>query len=279
MKYVIIGKHEAKGVVGDDDDGNFNLYYELGWELVISNIIAKKMLHDGMLSPTDIIVTKDEREFIYSNFFDNVIDWNTFKNVKTENDEIYYLPRTLGENVKYGFGVSNPENLSSDITCNFDLISDIEEKYDISSSFGIYCIRLRDWCDWRNSDINVAKKVISKFNNELGIKMFVVGQNSEDLAKELNVNYINLREYASLMNSKYCKFCISPLSGIVHLTNFCGHENLYNLIFDRKGERGVEDHPCYMGNNINYKKVKNIFIREIETENRIFELYNTYIKD
>ena len=106
----------------------------------------------------------------------------------------------------------------------------------------------------------------------------MVGQNSEKIAEELNIDYVNLREYGSLTNSKHCKFCISPLSGIIHLTNFCGHENLYNFIFDHQNERRVENNPVLMGNNINYKKVKNIFLKEWETEDKVFELFDTYIK-
>lgn len=278
MRYVIIGRHEAKGVIGSDS-GDLDVYYELGWELAFSNIIAKRFLSEGILSSSDIIVTKEERKFFYSKVFDNVIDWESFKKItRNPNDEVHYLTRTLDPNSEVRFGDPHPERLSPEITCNFDLIEDIEEKYEINSPFGIYCIRLRDWCDWRNSDLDVARSAINKFTNELGIKMFMVGQNSEELAKELNINYVDLREYGSLTNSKHCKFCISPLSGIIHLTNFCGHDNLHNFIFDHNNERQVENNAVLMGNNINYKKVKNVFLKEKETEQRIFDLFETYIK-
>lgn len=275
MRYVVAGQHDSKGVIGDDSS-NLNVYYELGWEVTFTNILSKTLLNEGKLSSDDIIVTKNDRSFFYSKLFKNVIDWHEFKTIKTtSDDEIYVLPKNI-EN----WDEIEPR-VDPKIVCEFDLINDIEKQYNIDSSFGIYCIRLRDWCDWRNSDLSIARSVITKFCNELNIKMFIVGQNAEKMADELNVNHVSLREYASLLNSKYCKFCISPMSGIIQIANFCGHDNLYNFIFDHNGERGpsLTNHPLFMGDNVNYKNTKNIFLYGKETEEKIFELYNQYINE
>jgi len=269
MRYIVAGQSDAKGVIGDDS-ADLNVYYELGWEVTLTTVIAKTLLKEGSLFKTDTIVTAKDRAFFYSSLFDNVIDWHEFKQIeKSPEDEIHFLPKDIDN-------WSSWENrIDPELVCNFDLIADAEKRFNVIKPFGIYCIRLRDHCSWRNSNIDVARSVISRFINECGIDIFVMGQNSSFLSEELGIPNISLQEYASLMGSKHCKFCVSPMSGIIQIANFCGHENLYNFIFDHNSERGptLENHPLFMGNNINLKNVKNIIIPGQETEEQIFELY------
>jgi hypothetical protein len=268
MKYVIAGQYTSKGVIGDDS-ADLNVYYELGWEVTLTNIIAKTLLTENKLSKDDTIVTKNDRSFFYSKVFSNVIDWQDFKNINlSPNDEVYYLPKDIDNWAQW------EKKLNKDLVCEFDLISNIEEKFNIEKQFGIYCIRLRDHCSWRNSDLVVARNTIKSLIEKYNKQIFIMGQNTEELAKELNVPSISLREFASLLNTSQCQFCISPMSGVIQIANFCGHNNLTNIIFDHNNERGPDQelHPLFMGNTINFKNTKNIFISGKETEENIIKI-------
>lgn len=267
MKYIISGRHESKGVIGDDS-ADLGKYYELGWECVVSNIEIKNLLEKGLINKDDTIVTREDRKFIYSSVFKNVMDWDDFKKLN--------IPQEQCLNIDY-FGSltsTNYSEVNKELICNFDLITDVEKKYNINSDFICYCVRLRDHCDYRNSSVKDAEKTIKKIQSEFNVKVFVVGQNTEFLCDNENIIHVGLREFASLMSSKHCKCCISKLSGIIHLANFCAHEDLVNLIYDPSMDRSKagENHPLFMGNNINYKNTTNIFIGQMENENLTVEL-------
>ena len=272
MKYIISGQHDSKGIVGDDSP-DLGKYYELGWECVVSNIEIKGLLERGIISKHDTIVTREDRKFIYSSLFDNVIDWDYFKSLNISQENCF--------NIDY-FGALNKtqyDKVNKNLVCDFDLIDNIEEKYNINEDFICYCVRLRDHCNYRNSSVIDAEKTIKRIQNDLNVKIFVVGQNTEFLCDGEKIIHVGLREFASLMNSKYCRCCISKLSGIIHLANFCGNENLVNLIYDSPMDRSKvgENHPLFMGNNINYKNVKNIFIEKNEDENLTMNLIKQHV--
>lgn len=270
--YVVSGNHYSKGIVGDDSS-TLDQYWELGWECGVSNIYIKQLLFEGKLNKDDIIVTRSGREFFYSSVFDNVIDWETFCNLKVDNSDVLSIPDKLDISKLLDY---NYENVDVDLVCNFDLCRDIETKYDIRSNFMIFCVRLRDHGSYRNANIDVTKQLINLFLND-GFKVFIVGYGSEFLENELDVTYVDLCDYASLLNSEYCKFCISTLSGIIHLANFCGHDNLYAFILDHAAERRQNNHPIYMGDNINYKNIKTKFIPGAENYEIIKEFYSNFI--
>lgn len=271
--YVISGNHYASGVIGDDST-SLNNYWELGWECVVSNIYIKECLSTGKFSKNDIIVTRKGREFFYSSLFDNVIDWETFCSLNIDKNDILSVPDTL-DILKFVDGDYSKVNKS--LVCNFDLDSNIEKKFNIDDKFMIYCVRLRDHASYRNADINVTKQCINFFKNE-GFKIFVVGYGCEFLESELGVVYLDLRDYASLLKSKHCKFCVSTLSGIIHLANFCGHDNLYAFVLDHHSERDTNKHPLYMGDNINYMDIKTKFISGPENFENIKNSYYSFIK-
>lgn len=264
--YVIAGNYYSKGVVGDDSSSLFG-YWELGWECGLSNVFIKNYLDIGRISKEDTIVTRNGREFFYSSVFDNVIDWETYQRIKTDSDEVISIP---GELDIPKLGNFDYTAVNSDLVCDFDLDPNIESKYDINSEFAIICVRLRDHGAYRNTDINVAIKLIEYLQSE-GYKVFIVGQGSESLESQFNVKYLDLLDYASLTSSKYCKLCVSTLSGIIHLPCFTGHENLNAFVLDHHGERKQNDHPILMGDNINYKNIKTKFINGPEN----FEVIKT----
>ena len=267
--YVISGKHYNKGIIGNDSsllDG----YYELGWECGLSNVYIKDLLSKNKIKRSDTIVTREGREFFYTSLFDNVITWQDFCKLNVDPSETINVLDKKHEQIDY-YGVD------VDLVCNFDLDKDVEQKYSINDKFMIYCIRLRDHCPFRNSDIEVAKNSIIKFINN-GYKVFVVGQGSQILENILPVKYLELRDYASLLSSKYCSFVISPLSGIVHVANFTARKGLRTLIFDHAGERSVDNHPMLMGNCINYKNLDIKFIRGVETEEQIQNHLGDFLK-
>jgi hypothetical protein len=272
--YIVSGNHYSKGIPGDDSN-TLTQYWELGWECGVSNIYIKQLFNQGKISFDDIIVTRSGREFFYSSIFDNVIDWQTFCELNIDSNNIISIPDMLdiSKLLEYDY-----LNVNKDLVCDFDLDKDIDKKYNITDKFMIYCVRLRDHGSYRNTDINVTTQLINDFISD-GYRVFIVGQGAEFLEKELDVTYIDLRNYASLLASKYCKFCISTLSGIIHLANFCGHENLNVFVLDHHGERRQNDHPLYMGDNINYKNIKTKFISGPENYEIIKESYERFVKN
>jgi hypothetical protein len=269
--YIIPGHHEVSGTY-NDDSGDLTKYYELGWECVISNIQIKNLLDLGKISKADIIVTKEDRKFIYSSVFDNVIDYQSFKELNVDENEIMVIDHFDAlETLDF-------TKVNKELMCDFDLIDDIEETYNITENFICYCYRLRNHCEYRNSSVIESKRTINKIVNELGMKVFVVGHDAESLCDGENVIHVGLREFASLINSKYCKCCISKLSGIIHLANFCGHKDLINIIYDPTMDREkAGEHPLYMGDNINYKDTTNIFVQSSESDILTLNLINEYV--
>jgi hypothetical protein len=272
--YIISGNHYSKGILGDDSS-TLNQYWELGWECGVSNIYIKQLLSQGKLNSNDTVVTRSGREFFYSSVFDNVIDWETFCQLNIDKSHIVSIPDMLdiSKLLEYDY-----LNVNKDLVCNFDLNDNIEKEYNITDKFMIYCVRLRDHGSYRNADINVTSQLINLFISD-GYKVFIVGQGAEFLEEKLDVTYVDLKDYASLLASKYCKFCISTLSGIIHLANFCGHEDLSVFVLDHYGERRQNDHPIYMGDNINYKNIKTKFIPGSENYEVIKKSYEKFVKN
>ena len=269
--YIVSGGYDSKGTC-EDDSNDLNKYYELGWECVVSNICIKNLLDLGKISKEDTVVTNEDRKFIYSSVFDNVIDWDTFKQLNVDKSKIYSV-----DYLNFS-SLVDLSKVNKELICDFDLIENIEEQFNITDNFICYCVRLRTHSNYRNSSVEVAKKVISNVVNNLKMKVFVVGQGAEFLCDNKNVIHVGLREFSSLMNSKKCKGCISKLSGIIHLVNFCGHENLVNIIYDPTKDRSkVKNHVLYMSDDINYRNNTNIFIEMPESESLTMELINNYI--
>lgn len=269
--YIISGGYDSKGTY-DDDSSDLNKYYELGWEVVVSNVYIKSLLDENKISKDDVIVTKKDRKFIYSSVFTNVIDWDTFKLKNISSDEIIKIDYS---NILETFNFSK---INKELICNFNLNKNIEEKYNINGNFICYCLRLRKHCEYRNSSVDVAKSVIKKLVDDFGIKVFVVGNDAEFLCDGDNVINVGLQDFASLINSKYCKSCISKLSGIIHLANFCGHEDLVNIIYDPTGDRtNAGQHPLYMSDETNYRNTTNIFIERPESHDLTIEMITDYV--
>ena len=269
--YIISGRHHAEGILNNDSSNLMQGYWELGWECTISNVYIKQGLSEGKFSKSDTVVTRKDREFMYSSVFDEVIDWDTFVNERggETNNECFAIPDIIkmSEIIKFDY-----DNVDVDLLCDMDLDTNIEKKYNITDKFMVYCVRLRKHSSYRNMNINVAKNAMRTFIDK-GYRVFIVGYGSEYLEEELPVTWVNLRDYASLLASKHCKFTISGMSGIIHLANFVGRENLTSLIFDQVNYRGKEvgkNHPLFMGDNVNYKKLDRRFVPTWETEAAIY---------
>lgn len=214
-------------------------------------------------------MTRKGREFFYSSVFDNVIDWETYQEIKCDSDKVISIPDELDISNFLNFDYSG---VNVDLVCNFDLDLNIENKYAINSEFAIICVRLRNHAEYRNTDINVTIKLIEYLQSE-EYRVFIVGQGSEFLESQYRVEYLDLLDYASLTNSKHCKLCVSTLSGIIHLPYFTGHKNLNAFVLDHHGERRQSNHPIYMGDNINYRNIKTKFINGPENFEIIKNLF------
>lgn len=267
--YVIAGNYYSKGIVGDDAS-TLSQYWELGWECGVSNVYIKHYLDIGRISKKDTVVTRNSREFFYSSVFDNVIDWETYQKIKTDSDKVISIPDELDITNLLNYDYAG---VNIDLVCDFDLDPNIENKYNIDSEFVIICVRLRDHGAYRNTDINVAIKLIEYLKSE-GYEVFIVGHGSKFLESQYKVRYLDLLDYASLTNSRYCKLCVSTLSGIIHLPCFTGHKNLNAFVLDHYGERNQNNHPIYMGDNINYKNIKTKFINGPENFEVIKSLFD-----
>jgi hypothetical protein len=287
MIYFITGIDINKGSYENDSDFQKE-YYELGIELATTNIFVKILNYYGLETEKHTIVTCSGREFFYNGLFKNVIDFKSFLNlgilklvgkdfVGKEFQEFdyvlnkYYNVIHLYRCYREFFLLKNIDLTNKnlvDTICNFNLIKDIDKKFNLNLPFCCFVFRKRKHDEYRNLNPVLAKNLIDFIVKTLNLKVYVAGFDSEFLCDNKNIFYVNLQEYASLVNNKNCKFNFSTLTGIPHLTYFCGHSNLKNIILDFDDHGKTNFNQC-MGKNINFKNVKTEFLNKNSTEEYI----------
>ena len=173
-KVIITAKCEADGTSISDRRDPMSVT-EIATELIITRLVAISMLREGIISDKSVIVTVPDRVCLYSQIYDEVIDWQYFK----ENLEKY-----AGLDID---DLLEPSRFHSFCTGSFekrlipykpfyqnwerdkDLILNIEEpatfNYDTSKSFVCLVIRTRQAWPEKNLSKEYWDELILEFQN------------------------------------------------------------------------------------------------------------------
>lgn len=257
MKYIIVSKGTSDFNRGNGsfEAGTPTIQTESASELIISRLAAINYLKEGIINKKTIVVTLSERDFLYSNIFENT---QTYDPSKTYDDcldlitdqkfdelckTIPYKPfyqnfeRDKYEilNIKYNENILNSE-LPEFLMCiprmkNSDLRRNLDKNY---------------WIEF----INAAKLKYKK--------IFIFGKGNEDMETN-GVSYVNtLQDYCSLIHHPNCIDIVSTISGHCHFAHFFSNtanktkltmiDN--NNLIEKHGNDPSYFHPCLNFSNI-----------------------------
>lgn len=205
----------------------------LGHEVFTIKSRVIGMLMQGIITQNDIIVTSEDRKFIYSKLF-TTLSYKEFLN--REKDFQGYKPinlTNLFDNPAQSriFLEEEPEFTSKYLAFDY-------EKVNEKKPFVLIHIKnlkeldpdTKEWTDVFDKLVNLVPE---------GIKIFTFSNNKNikslselELSKKKNVKFISsLRTYCSLMNNERCIAVFGVGSGATILPFVCGHSNIKILCF------------------------------------------------
>lgn len=270
MKYIIAGKNDSIGVKGNDS-GDLAIYFELGWEVVGSRLDAIKLLKTGVFSNSGTtIVTVDDRKFMYSSMFKNVISWDEFKKEVergriSASDSIEDWTETrqfsfLNPNRDFEFWENNdprPQSNSRysryeqdyhEITNGFaknDLaLKDIEE----NEKYYVACLRFRDHCEFRSSPSVWWAALLERIIEKTGKRIFLVGHGAENFVNNDRAKHISkLQDYVTLIQDSRCKAVIAQSTGTCGLAFSASKAPIHWI--DHANVSFINENNAVMGGN------------------------------
>lgn len=267
MKYVITSYNKNTKI---DGDGDFNEYFELGWELSLSRLCLISMIKKNLFDVnTDTVVTNDSRQFLYSKFCKNVLSYESFANFKlTENDSVYDLANEVWINAGYGkpssatklwncdhLNTSDPYPYTLEQApeiCQFDLL-DIDTTIKCNLDYICFVVRRRKWAKHRNLQETQIQKIIN-FARQKNLAVYIMGKNTECYDNpNNNVYYTQFSEFATLINSDRCKALITSASGASMIRFFTGSCKM--ITFDLYNEYNPYA-PLWGGDNVIFSDLK-----------------------
>lgn len=232
MKYIILGKNERKGEVGNDSS-QLEVYFELGWEVVGSRFDFIKMIKEQDMS-NHIAVTSEDRTFFYSKIFENTISYDEFKKIQlNEEDEVddWTLNKQFGKPNQFRFLDGNSFTAEDGRYCRYD--EDYEEifnGYDLSKStieksekYVVMNLRARDHASHKNYDNDYYSRFVNKIKKNVTENIYIVGYGAQKFCEENQCNYVDkLVDFVSLIKDK--KRCVAFISqstgtGVLSLTS------------------------------------------------------------
>jgi hypothetical protein len=311
-KYFIAGKeiHSDKNY----EAGSLQNYSELGFECVYSHLLAKRLINNGSLDPKqDIVVTCEGREFLYNNYI-TTITWKQYWEICTKHEititinasdflvegilqETKFFHDTYMENSKtlyeiYDQRMSGDENHYIYVRQGTPKYKYFDEDFDIVTNLNFntelkipnekyICInrRYRKHREQLNMPIEYTEQLIQKLKEEFGVKVFITGYHNEDIR---GATWVSLRDWCTLINKDNCYAIIQNQTGTANLSQLCGKEKLLNIILDMElahfsnslyynGRR-----PDVLGKAVNFKKLRNVVLRQLGTIPEIIENIKKY---
>lgn len=250
MKYIIAGKNDSAGIVGDDSS-SLSSYFELGWEVVGSRLDIIKLLKLKLINNDETtIVTIEDRMFMYSSFCKNVISWESFK-IKLKNKEITASDIIDDWTVKQKFSFLDTKN------CDFwenrdprpesnSRYSRHDEDYDLivngfeinpkflqnikESKYYVANLRFRDHDKVRSSPKIWWSNLLHNIVQKKSCKVFLVGYGSDQFAIGDNMIYVpRLQDYVALIQDTRCAGILSTPTGTCLLA-YCASKAPIHLI-------------------------------------------------
>lgn len=220
MKYIVLW-HDFSNVPIQTSNANLCLGHEI-YSLRPSLIL---MLLDGQISKDDIIVTSEQRRFLYTKIFNKVLSYEEFKKEYKNNDEVLHLYKhtineALDSYMTYNRGRMDLKYYPKDfyeIFLNSFELDDIKEK----ENFIVVHFRskedLKEVVRKHEPEVN---DIINAIPENFGVFVFVE-KKFEHLVTNPRVKFVNkLKDYVSLCASEKCLFVIGTLSGGTQISSF-----------------------------------------------------------
>jgi len=264
MKYIIVSANKRKGVVGDDA-GNNHVYTELGWEVVGTRLDCIRMLQRKEISSSDVIVTQEDRKFMYSRIFDSVISCDEFANMSPDPSSVISLVDNIDQssflNHDIFYDPSSPKSIAKyrwfredfDLITKFDF-ADISH-LPVSGKFFCVCLRYRDHNSYKNSKDDFWDVVLKRMVDD-GAVVFLVGKGSDRKSGEKRIHISKLAEYASLISHPNCRATVGSATGTMLFAHFCCRNSIWAV--DHAGMIGDQislNNAVYGGNCVKFMDI------------------------
>jgi len=248
MKYIKVSCDLEKSCVSLDWDTS--KFFELGWELSITHLQAKRMISTNQINPNeDVLVVSTDRAFLYENVCKTMHYRDFIKQTRPDNfidltkSCSDYLKGTADQgfyNGKYRF-YNEDKHLIHNIN-----YSNIQE----NEPFFIMHARYRNWCPERNFPLDFWVNSVNKLTNHFKMKCYIFGENTEPLINNKNVFGVGLRDYATLLNNKNCKFFMGSMSGGSMVSQLCSHRDCKVFIIENHPR--IIGHPLFHDESVNF---------------------------
>lgn len=269
--YIILGKTIDGVPTFDNDTSSLQRYFELGWEVVGSRIDIIEDINENKLHPNTVLVTTEDRTFLYSKFWPNVISWEEFCNLPTEQEktvedwvELKAIQRRDHEgNHNFGFKFNKLYdfiNEDGEYAKKEQMFEDLHNGFDFSSvsvkpkkPFVVLSLRQRKHNSARNSPFSYYEKLIKMLRQEGIEDIYATGYGNEafyGFIKETNLKYVpSLRDFTYLIKHKKCIGHIGELSGPVILSVMAADTKV--IFFDPRNH-STENNPVLAGKCIRW---------------------------
>lgn len=256
MKYIILGKSLKKGTLGDDSS-DLSVYFELGWEVVGSRLDIINLINQNLIDNSNtILVTSDDRKFMYTKFYKNTITYEEFLKIKKNEDDVEDW--TKNRNFRFLNCYNNFVDLTTKKYFYYDRDYDlIFNGYDLSDSkytnfdedFVVLSLRFREHNSQKNANIETFNYLVQNLKKNITKNIFIVGYGSETFSKNNDCFYIErLVDYVSLIKNKKCISLISQSTGTLclALTSSSSHIQLidHTKCSDIDGDNAVLGGKC-----------------------------------
>ena len=203
----------------------------LGHEIHITRIMVLDMLIKNKINTDDIIVTFDDRKFLYSKIFTNIINYEKFLELDKKNyDVINIIDYSVNLQVENDdlkrINYTIPDKFYNDELKNLCLKIDyINLDYEFLNN---YFLIIHHRYNAKIKNLEEIIKIIKKKD----IKIIIFNSDISNLKNKIkddSIFYIdNLQFYASLLNNKNCKLLISEWSGGGQLSAYTSNcKNIY----------------------------------------------------
>jgi hypothetical protein len=290
MKYFIAGReiHSDR----DLQTGPLENYYELGWEVISTHLLAKRFINLKKLDPNnDVVVTCKGREFLYSKQI-KTICWQEFEKIRRtevveQYDSIEYFLETIFQETKdfHDLYVTNSKPEYRYFKEDFNLITNLDFNTSIIPSNKFICFnrRIRKHREQLNMSDEYSINLIKKLQEEYKLPIYITGFHN-DIFKQLNnIHLVNLQDWCTLLNSENCLFSIQNQTGTANLTQICGKSGLVNVILDMEGAHFMPIYangrrPDVLGKSVNFKKIKNLIFLRMPEPTEIITQLNQHVK-
>lgn len=228
-----------------------NTPHNLGHEIHYVRKLLLLLLHNNYINNNNTIVTIfNDRKFLYSNIFNNVLSWNEFHSLNINDDnEIIDLSSYLTLNfankmnitddlnklLKYS-NINNKSLFDIDflnkpcnndfmkLCCNLNFINlnNIENTFIRNTIKTKFCIiHIKKENTKTENDI-IIEKIINSITD---IKIIIFTELDKYTLNENTIN--NLHLYSSLMNHPNCEYVISEWSGGGQMSQYCCNSKIY----------------------------------------------------